>query len=120
MAKKSPPVRFAPLQKVVAEPVTDWSEQAALDRQRRPRQNSVRPRGGKRTPTRTPSPVFDLFRQLPAEERPSLLVQVAASLSPEEQLELLEELTARLPANAARKLEEALRARLLKPPVGES
>ncbi|MBI1916272.1 MAG: hypothetical protein HYS12_16310 [Planctomycetes bacterium] len=117
MAKKSSPVRIAPLQKVVAESVTDPSEQAALDQQRRQRQKGVRTRGGNRTPTRASSPVLELFRQLPAEERPSLLVQVAASLSPEEQLEMLEALTARLPADAARKLEEELRAHLLKPPA---
>src|SRR2546421_12208432 len=112
MVKKSHPVRIAPLQKVVAEPVTDPSEQAALDRQRRRRQG-VRTR----TPKRVSSSVFELFRQLPAAERPLLLGQVAASLSPEEQLGLLEDLTARLPPDVARKLEEELRARLLKPPA---
>src|SRR5207249_10842999 len=109
--------RIAPLQKVVAERVTDLSEQAALDRQRRQRPKGVRTRGGNRTATRAPSPVFELFRQLPPEERPSLLGQVAASLPSEEQLELFAELTARLPVDAARKLEEELRARLLKPPA---
>jgi len=112
MTKKSPPFRIAPLQKVVAEPVTDLAEQANLDQQRGRRSKAIRTRGGNHIPEPVPSPVFTLCQQLPAEDRPALLMQVASLLSPEEQLDLLEQLTAQLPAGVARQLEEELRTRL--------
>jgi hypothetical protein len=114
MEKKSRPVRLAPLQRVVAEPVTDPSEQTALDEQRHRQDNGVNTRGRVGPPQpEGPSPVVELCRQLSEEELPIWVMRMARMaadvLSTQGQLELLEELVTRLPADAARQLEEELR-----------
>src|SRR5207302_1334441 len=103
-------LRIARLQKVVAEAVTDPTEQAELDEQRNCRSNVVHTLGTVRSSEQeTPSPLVELCQQLPAEDRPSLLTRMAAELPPEEQLDLLEQVASGLPVDVARKLEEELR-----------
>jgi hypothetical protein len=115
MEEKSRRYRLAPLQKVLAEPVTDPAEQVELDEQRHREPNVARTRGTVRSSeTAAPSAVAELCRQLPAEDRSSLLVRMAALLSPEAQLDLIEQLATGFPADIARQLEEELRARLAK------
>ena len=97
MQRKSSPPQIAPLQRVAAEPITDADEQAALDKLRAPSEprsdtGSVRP-----TPDEA---ALRLCRQLPAEERLSLVVEMAALLSTHERRELAERLLAELPADA--------------------
>ena len=101
--------RIAPLRKVQAEVVTDPAEQAEFDEERRRQPNVALTLGAAASLA-----IVELCRQLPTEERSSLLRQMAAGLSPEAQLDLLEELAADLPADLARRLEEQLRARLAK------
>jgi hypothetical protein len=115
MEKKSPRPRIAPLRKVQAELVTDPAEQAELDQQRNRQPDVVRTRGSVRlSEPESPSPVVELSRKLPAEERQSLIMRMVAGLSPEMQFHLLEQLAAQLPADVVRQLEEELQARLVK------
>jgi hypothetical protein len=113
MEKKSPRPRITPLRKVRAEPVTDPTELAELEQQRNPQSDGARTRGSVRlSGPETPLPVVELCRQLPPEQRPSVIMRMAASLSPEGELGLLEQLAAQLPADVARQLEQELRAGL--------
>jgi hypothetical protein len=116
MAKKtSLPLRIAPLQRVVAEPITDPSEQAALDERRkrpegtpsvRPRENGRRKSGAAR--------VLALCHRLSAEERRSLLVRLAAQVPAEAHRECLAQLLAALAPELLHQLEDELRPRLAK------
>ncbi len=114
MAKKaSPPVRIAPLQRVVAEPITDPAERAVLDAARKRQQEDspvVRVRGNGRRKA-APSRVLELCRRLPEPERRALLTRLAAQ-APEAQLECLAHLLAVLPPDLLRQLEKDLRPRL--------
>lgn len=114
MAKKaSPPVRIAPLQRVVAEPITDPAERAALDEAcKRPQEDApvVRVRGIGRKNSAS-SRVLELCRRLPELERSALLMRLATR-TPEAQLECLAHLLAVLPPDLLRQLEEDLRPRL--------
>src|SRR5437016_1057827 len=114
MPKKPAPLRIAPLQRVVAEPVTDPAEPTVLDgRQEPPRRGgAVRTRGATRSSGSTASRVLDLSRWLPADERLPLLTRLAARLPPRSQLALLERLAALLPTDALRQAEHELRTRL--------
>jgi hypothetical protein len=97
--KPSPRLRIAPLQRVRAEPVTDLAEQAALDEVRR-RKRSVA------------AGLVSLYRQLPLEERASLIARLAAEVPEDTQVELLAELAAQLPPGVLPALEEELQTRL--------
>jgi hypothetical protein len=115
MEKKSPRAGVASLRKVLAEPVTDPKEQAELDEQRNRQPGSDRRQmKGNSTAPQTSSPLVELCRQLPPEERPAVLMRMAAGLAPEGQVDLLEQLASGLPAEVARQWEEELRARLAK------
>jgi hypothetical protein len=115
MAKKPfVPPRIAPLQRVVAEPITDPAEQATLDACRKQQQGGSSA-GRLRTNGRLkagPARVLELCRRLPAQERPALLARLASQLDPEVQLECLAPLLAALPPALLRQLEEELRPRL--------
>jgi hypothetical protein len=93
--------RGAPLQRVMAEPVSDPAEQAALDEERR------------RQPGPTSS-LAGLYGQLTPEDQLAFLIRMAAQLSPEAQLAFLEQLASLLPTDVARQLEEELRGLLAK------
>lgn len=103
MTKKSSPLpHIAPLQKVAAEPVTDPTELAALDEQRKQRQKKVhtfRRRGTTKPIMTTILQVHDLCRQLAAEDKALLVTRLAAELSLDQQRELVEDLLAQLPAD---------------------
>jgi hypothetical protein len=111
MAKKSAPPHFAPLQRVVAEPITDPAEQAAIDelRRRLRDENEAVVRHEVGAPlAKGAARVLHLCRQLPAKERLALLTQLTSQLSSDGQLELLERLLVRLPPKALKRLEEEI------------
>src|SRR5579871_3777331 len=106
MGKRSHRLHFAPLQRIVAEPISDPTEPTVIDgREEGPRRN-----GGARAARA--SRVLDLARRLPASERLPLLLQLAARLSSAGQLQLLERLAVLLPSNLLRQAEKELRTRL--------
>lgn len=118
MKKQSSRLPVAPLQKAMAEPVTGSTEQAELDEQRHCQQNAMRAPGlFDLAEPETRSPVVELCRQLPAEDRLPLLARMAAEVSAEAQLDLLEQLATRLPGPVAQQLEEELRVRLANCPI---
>src|SRR4051812_27659298 len=100
MAKKTfVAMRIAPLQRVVAEPITDSAELAALEACRK-QQQTERDAGRTRANGRLkagPARVLALCRRLSAKERPALLARWAERLSPEAQLDWLAPLLAALP-----------------------
>jgi hypothetical protein len=108
--------RVAPLQRVVAEPITDPAELAALDEQRRrARENgevgatesaSAAPQSG------IAARVVDLWRQLSPAERGSLLARLGGELPTEQQMELLAQVLAQLGPESLPLLEGELTARL--------
>jgi glycine/serine hydroxymethyltransferase len=113
--KPSRPLHIAPLQRVVAEPITDPAEQAAIDEKRRlwkaaraaRRRRSAQPANGTAV-----SSVLSQVRQLPTDDRLGFLAQLAGHLSPDVQLELLEQTLLRLPSEALERLAEELRVRV--------
>src|SRR4051812_14409108 len=115
MAKHPAPPRVAPLQRVVAEPITDPAEQAALDEQRR-RVRNGQPQPSEdasgATPPASASRLLELSRQLPAAERGALLARLGAELPAEQQLELLARVLARLAPEALHPLAGELATRL--------
>src|SRR5690349_11962405 len=90
----------APLQRVVAEPITDPAEQATLDeqRQRTRAESGTHPTESAEISASSgiAGRVLDLSRQLSAAERCSLLARLGAELSAEQQLELLAQVLAGL------------------------
>src|SRR5262249_17306199 len=118
--KSSRPISFSPLQRIVAEDITDPAERAALDearnqhRRREARQAQLR--GEVEMPKRL-SRILDLCRQLPECERAGLLARLAAQLSPDEQLEVLADVLLRLATEALRQLEDELRSHIAKHPA---
>ena len=116
MGKNASPLRIAPLQRVVAEPITDPAEQATLDELRRRERDNV-PLQPTQLATRGAesaaiSQVLDLSQHLSAEERVSLLARLAADVPAERQLELLAQMMSQLSPAALQSLEEELAARL--------
>jgi hypothetical protein len=111
MAKKSSSPHFAPLQRVVAEPITEAAEQAALDEQRRRLRDEDQ---GDAPRSKAAARVLSLCRQLSAKERLALLTQLASQVSSDRQLELLERLLIRLPPQDLQQLEEKVTPRLHK------
>jgi hypothetical protein len=112
------PWRMLPLQKAIAEPITDPAEQAALDEKRR-RHRKAAPAAGprKRRPTREAKEtavagLLRLARQLAPEDRRMLLTKLAAQLPPDAELELLGQALVQLPLDALDRLAEELRARI--------
>src|SRR5437016_1066459 len=111
--KRSPQFHIAPLQRVVAETVTDPAELAAMDEWRlrqREATSAVRLRENGRMKA-GPSRVLKLCRRLPAEERLALLTRLAAQLPADAQLDCLAQLLADLPTDLLRQLEGELRPR---------
>jgi hypothetical protein len=110
------PYHIAPLQRVVAEEITDPAEQQALDELRRRLQQEAQAMpalGSNPTlPSVLASRVVDLCRQLPAAERGPLLARLGAELSADQQGALLAQVVAQLPAAALQPLEGELCARL--------
>ena len=107
MEKKAFLPRIAALQRVVAEPITDPDEQAALDKLRTPPEAV-----GVRAPCpATNEEALRLCLQMPAEERLPLVMEMTALLSTDERLELLDRLLAELPPDALRHLEPRLSRR---------
>jgi len=115
MSKKpSPAPRIAPLQRVVAEPILDTAEQAALDEQRKENKKvayTVGPQDDGQRMTAA-SAVLELGRRLPAEEMPSFLAQLMFQFSSDGQLQLLNHLVAQLHPEVLLHLEQALHARI--------
>jgi hypothetical protein len=115
-----PKYPVAPLQRVVAEAITDPAEQQALDEFRRRLRDRV---------VHTPSPesmeapqpalvtrVVDLCSQLPETARGTLLVRLQSELSAEQQFHLLADVVAQLPASTLQSLETEFSARLRQDP----
>jgi hypothetical protein len=117
MAKNSSlPYHVAPLQRVVAEEITDPAEQQALDELRRRLRQDAQPTPASGSipilPSVLVSRVVALCRQLPAAERGPLLARLGAELSAEQQDALLAQVVAQLPAAALQPLEGELSTRL--------
>ena len=80
--------------------------------QRNRQSDRVQTRGAVRLADREmPTPLVELCRQIRADDRIAVLMQMAAGLEPEEQLDLLEQIAVRLPADLRRQWEEDLRTR---------
>jgi len=117
MAKKAPrPLRIAPLQRVVAEPITDPAEQAALDalHQRQSKRMAAYPTADNGQIKAGPARVLGLCRQLGGEERLQLLTKLASQSSAESQLECLAHLLVELPPSLLHQVEEEIRPQLAK------
>jgi len=118
MTKKStPPPRFAPLQRLTADPITDPAEQAAaldeLRRQQRQPGPPIRTRGVSTVAANgSASRVLGLFQQLPEAERAPLLARWMTQLSADAQLEVLELLAAQLSPEDFHQVEEELQQRV--------
>jgi hypothetical protein len=116
MAKNTSRLRVAPLQRVVAEPITDPAEQAALDVQRRrARDNGLllpTEDGTATPPPAAASRLLELSRRLPAEQRVALLARVSAALPVEQQFMILAQALAPLVSECLHALEGELIAQL--------
>ncbi len=92
----SPPVRFAPLQRLTAEPITDPAEQAALDERRRAWRAGIPPDGpdcdGQSSLPMAPAQILECCDRMPAGERLALFTELFARLTPSEQADLLKQL----------------------------
>src|SRR5262249_11738850 len=115
MARKSPQPHFGPLQRVVAESITDPAEQAAIDAQRR-RLRAEQQAVGRPTPdtplSKGSAQVLQMAKQLSTKERLALLTQLTSQLNSDGQLELLERLLVRLPLKTRKRLEEEIGSQL--------
>jgi hypothetical protein len=103
MAKKSAgKIRWAPDQEYTLVPITDPTEQARLDEQRRRLKEGAILYGvnGEVTPF-TPEQVLDLAMQLPAAKKHELLLQLAATLAPDQRVMLLHDLVTQLSPKTA-------------------
>ena len=117
MAKKaSRPLRIAPLQRVLAESITDPAEQAALDalQQRKSKKMAANRTAENGQIKAGPARVLGLCRQLDGEERLQLLTKLASQSSAEAQLECLAHLLVELSPSLLRQVEEELRPQLAK------
>ena len=116
MAKNTSPPRVAQLQRVVAEPITDPAEQAALDEQRRRARGNDEPlseeNGASATQPGAAPRLLELSRQLSKEEQGALFARLGAELPTERRFELLARVLGQLPPENLRLLEGELTARL--------
>jgi hypothetical protein len=104
--KKSAPWRIAPLQRIVAEPITDADEQARLDLVRR------RQVAGRADLKCGLGRVLKKLQGLAERDRVSLLGRLAARLPAPAQLDCLAQMLAAVPPEVLRELEQELSPRL--------
>lgn len=113
--KTTPPFHVAPLQRVVAEPITDPAEQRALDelcKKSRPRTESALCTESSAKGPKKVARTLDLCSHLSAQELCMLVAQLAAQLSADGQQEVLASILVQLSSKAIRQLEQEVQSRL--------